>query len=141
MLGQAAKVAPYYAGPDVRTPKTARAGLDFLLEAPAERRWLVFGAKDLGTLNQLYRQNATPPSNLPVLDAISSEVLLASNRLLSGETNQNPLAAWIGSERPTPARRPHTRTPSSPRRPSRGRAAHRRAARAAMGGRGGRRTR
>jgi 4-amino-4-deoxy-L-arabinose transferase-like glycosyltransferase len=104
VLGQAAKVAPYYAGPDVRTPKTARAGLDFLLEAPAERRWLVFGAKDLGTLNQLYRQNAKPPSNLPVLDAISSEVLLASNQLLPGETNQNPLAAWIGSERPTPAR-------------------------------------
>jgi hypothetical protein len=104
VLGQAAKVAPYYAGPDVRTPKTPRAGLDFLLEAPAERRWLVFGAKDLGTLNQLYRQNASPPGNLPVLDAISSEVLLASNQLRPGETNQNPLAAWIGSERPMPAR-------------------------------------
>lgn len=104
VLGQAAKVAPYYAGPEVRTPKTARAGLDFLQEVPTERRWLVFGAKDLGTLNQLYRQSSNPPSNLPVLDAISSEVLLASNQLLPGETNQNPLASWITSERPSPAR-------------------------------------
>ena len=103
VLGQAAKVAPYYAGPEVHTPKTTRAGLDFLLETPGVRRWLVFGAKDLGTLNQLYRQS-NAPNNLPVLDAVSSEVLLASNLLLPGETNQNPLAAWIVSERPTPAR-------------------------------------
>lgn len=102
VLGQAATVAPYYAGNVVHTPKTAREGLDFLLEVPTERRWLVFGAKDLGTLNQLYRQRVTPPENLPVLDAISSEVLLASNQLLSGEANENPLSIWLLSQRPAP---------------------------------------
>jgi hypothetical protein len=104
VLGPAARVAPYYAGTEVQTPKTARAGFDFLLEAPNERRWLVFGAKDLGSLNQLYRQRVTPPRNLPILDAISSEVLLASNQLLPGETNENPLSSWLMSERPQPAR-------------------------------------
>jgi Dolichyl-phosphate-mannose-protein mannosyltransferase len=104
VLGQAARVAPYYAGTAVQTPKSARAGLDFLLEAPGERRWLLFGAKDLGTLNQLYRQKITPAQNLPILDALSSEVMLASNLLLPGEANENPLSGWIGTERPTPAR-------------------------------------
>lgn len=104
VLGQAARVAPYYAGTAVHTPKSARAGLDFLLEAPGERRWLLFGAKDLGTLNQLYRQKVTPPQNVPILDALSSEVMLASNLLLAGEHDQNPLSGWIGTERPTPAR-------------------------------------
>jgi hypothetical protein len=103
VLGQAASVAPYYAGTEVATPKSARAGLDFLLETP-ERRWLVFGAKDLGGLNQLYRQRVTPPRNLPVLDALSSEVLLGSNQLLAGEVDQNPLSTWVTNERPTPAR-------------------------------------
>jgi hypothetical protein len=103
VLGQAARVAPYYAGTAVHTPKSARAGLDFLLEAPGERRWLLFGAKDLGTLNQLYRQKVTPPENIPILDALSSEVMLASNLLLPGEANANPLSDWISTERPTPA--------------------------------------
>jgi hypothetical protein len=104
VLGQAATVAPYYARAAVHTPKSARDGLDFLLEEPGERRWLVFGAKDLGTLNQLYRQRIKPPANLPVVDAISSEVLLASNQLLPGEANTNPLSSWISSERPSPQR-------------------------------------
>jgi hypothetical protein len=104
VLGQAARVAPYYAGTAVQTPKSARAGLDFLLEAPEERRWLLFGAKELGSLNQLYRQKVTPAQNLPILDALSSEVLLASNQLLPGETNQNPLSSWISTQRPAPAR-------------------------------------
>jgi hypothetical protein len=102
VLGQAATVAPYYARAAVHTPKNAREGLDFLLAAGNERRWLVFGAKDLGTLNQLYRQRVAPPVNLPVVDAISSEVLLASNQLLPGETNANPLSLWISSQRPAP---------------------------------------
>jgi hypothetical protein len=102
VLGQAATVAPYYAGAAVHTPKSAREGLDFLLEAPNERRWLVFGAKDLGTLNQLYRQRIQPATNMLVVDAISSEVLLASNQLSPGEPNNNPLSLWITSERPSP---------------------------------------
>jgi 4-amino-4-deoxy-L-arabinose transferase-like glycosyltransferase len=102
VLGQAASVAPYYAGTDVQAPKSPRTALDFLLEEPDERRWLVFGAKELGALNQLYRQRVAPARNLPILDATSSEVLLASNQLLPGEINQNPLSIWVTAERPLP---------------------------------------
>jgi hypothetical protein len=102
VLGQAARVAPYYGGAEIHTPKSARAGLDWLLEAPAERRWLVLSAKDLGQVNQLYRQRLGPASNLPILDATSSEVLLASNRLSELEPNQNPLSNWVTNVRPKP---------------------------------------
>jgi hypothetical protein len=64
----------------------------------------VLGARDLGQLNQLYRQRSEVHANLPVLDAISSEVLLASNQLREGEQNQNPLSRWVTSERPRPER-------------------------------------
>ncbi len=102
VLGQAAQVAPYYAGGVVHTPSSARAGLDWLMEAPEQRRWLVFGSRDLGQLNHLYRQQTKPPENLPIFDATSSEVFLASNRLAGDERNENPLARWVSNERPTP---------------------------------------
>jgi 4-amino-4-deoxy-L-arabinose transferase-like glycosyltransferase len=102
VLGQAARVAPYYAGTNIQTPSSGRAGLDWLLEKPEQRRWLVLGARDLGQLNQLHRDRAVPAVNLPILDAISSEVLLASNQLRPGEESQNPLDDWVTSERPTP---------------------------------------
>jgi hypothetical protein len=104
VLGQAARVAPYYAGTNIQTPSSGRAGLDWLLEKPEQRRWLVLGARDLGQLNQLHRDRAVPAVNLPILDAISSEVLLASNQLRPGEESQNPLDDWVTSERPTPQR-------------------------------------
>lgn len=103
VIGPAARVAPYYAGGEVHTPSSASAGLDWLLESKEQRRWLVLGSRDLGQLNQLYRERVTPQRNLPILDAISSEVLLASNQLLEGETNENPLSTWITIDRPQPA--------------------------------------
>ncbi len=104
VLGQAARVAPYYATGQVHTPKSARDGLDWLLASGEQRRWLVLAARDLGQLDQLYRERTNPPQNLPILDAQSSEVLLASNQLAPGEVNQNPLEAWVSSERPVPER-------------------------------------
>jgi 4-amino-4-deoxy-L-arabinose transferase-like glycosyltransferase len=104
VLGQASQVAPYYAGTAVEVPSSARAGFDWLLGTTDERRWLVLGSKDLAELNSMYRKRSQPPANLPVLDAVSSEVLLASNRLAPGEHNDNPLDAWILSERPQPER-------------------------------------
>lgn len=104
VLGTAARVAPYYATGQVHTPKAAREGLDWLLAATEQRRWLVLAARDLGQLEHLYRQRVTPPTNLPILDANSSEVLLASNRLGAGESNQNPLSALLSAARPNPER-------------------------------------
>lgn len=104
VLGQASRVAPYYAGAAVSTPSSAKAAFDWLMEEPDQRRWLVLGGKDLGQLNSLYREQAQPPANLPILDATSSEVLLASNLLVAGEHNESPLEAWVAREPPAPER-------------------------------------
>lgn len=102
VLGPASRVAPYYAGATVSIPDNAKAGFDWLVAAPEQRRWLVFGAKDLGQLNSSYRQSRRPSANLPILEAASSEVLLGSNLLAPGERNANPLEAWLPQERPSP---------------------------------------
>jgi 4-amino-4-deoxy-L-arabinose transferase-like glycosyltransferase len=104
VLGQASQVAPYYAGAPVETPSSPRAGFDWLLGAQGQRRWLVISAKDLGQLNSLFRQRTQPPANLPILDASSSEVLLATNELAPGERNENPLESWLSQQRPEPER-------------------------------------
>lgn len=102
VLGPTAPIAPYYTGARVENPKSVRAGFEWLMAAPDERRWLVLNSKDLAQLNFSYRERAQPHANLPILDAISSQVLLASNQLAPGEHNDNPLAAWIASEAPQP---------------------------------------
>lgn len=104
VLGQASKVAPYYAGAPVETPSSPRLAFDWLLEAKEQRRWLLLGSKDLAQLNSLFRQRSQPAQNLPILDAASSEVLLASNLLAAGEHNDNPIDAWISHESPQPER-------------------------------------
>ena len=113
VLGQASKVAPYYAGAPVQTPGSARLAFDWLLGSPSpgaavptqdQRRWLLLGAKDLAQLNSLYRQRSQPAQNLPILDAASSEVMLASNLLAPGEHNDNPIDAWLSHEAPQPER-------------------------------------
>jgi len=62
----------------------------------------MLGSKDLGQLNSLFRQRTQPAANLPILDGSSSEVLLATNALLPGERNENPLDPWISEQRPEP---------------------------------------
>jgi hypothetical protein len=50
-------------------------------------------------LNQLYRERVEPRQNLPVLDARSSQIILASSSL-EGTKNENPLNKIILSEVP-----------------------------------------
>jgi hypothetical protein len=113
LLGVSVTSASYYAGGRVATFDQVPSAYDWLA-AGAERRWLVFAQKDLAQLNSLYRGGGVlpgggPPAgvaakrNLPVLDARSSEILLASNRVGSGEHSQNPLDDWVLDQRPTPS--------------------------------------
>ena len=51
-------------------------------------------AEELPKLNQLWREHSPEPrTNLPVLDARSSQILLAASSLEPGEKNENPLSA------------------------------------------------
>lgn len=104
MVGQSAAAAPYSAGRTVTTFATAERAFDWLMVRGSTRRWLVLHADALGGLNSRYRGLVEPRANLPVLDGRSSEILLASDRLLPGEVSQNPLDRYLLASEPKVAR-------------------------------------
>ena len=88
---------------DARSFTAVQPASEWLLEPTAPRRFLLFPADALATLNPLYRAKAS--ANLPVLDAQSSRILLAASRLADGdqsEENRNPLAPFVLGAPPTP---------------------------------------
>jgi hypothetical protein len=101
MLGAGAASATYYAGRNVPAFDSAGRAFDWLVTGN-ERRWLVIRDTDLPALNALYRASRTPPRNLPVIDAGSSEILLVSNRLGSSH-NDNPLSRYVLEAAPNPS--------------------------------------
>lgn len=102
MLGSGSASASYYAGRTVPSFELPTGAFAWLTSSPSKRRWLVLRDTDLATLNSLFRASASPAHNLPVLDARSSEILLASNQL-AGRTNQNPLSRYVLEEAPHPS--------------------------------------
>lgn len=101
MVGVTSGSSAYYAGGNVPTLLNANAGFEWLMNG-SERRWLVIRQSDLAPLNARYREKSASRANLPVLDATSSELLLVSNQLGPGETNQNPLEGVVLSSAPSP---------------------------------------
>jgi hypothetical protein len=102
----------------VPTFSSAAEGFEWLMQGDA-RRWMVVREKDVAQLNSLYRKHAASaavaaggsaidgsvgrgPSNLPVLDARSSEILLVSNQIRPGEVSQNPFRDFLPDVRPQP---------------------------------------
>jgi 4-amino-4-deoxy-L-arabinose transferase-like glycosyltransferase len=104
MIGTGSGSSSYYAGGNIQSFLNANQAFDWLTTGPG-RRWLVMRQSDLAQLNSQFREQSPARANLPVLDATSSEVLLASNRLLPAETNQNPLESVVFSRAPSPRHR------------------------------------
>jgi 4-amino-4-deoxy-L-arabinose transferase-like glycosyltransferase len=100
LLGTSSASAPYAVGRPVVPLNGAEGAFDWLFQTSA-RRWLVLKADTLNGLNSRYRAGGKN-ANLPILDGRSSEVLLASNRLLPGEHNQNPLDRYLLDRPPRP---------------------------------------
>ncbi|HVY49333.1 MAG TPA: hypothetical protein VHB21_25755, partial [Minicystis sp.] len=100
LLGVRARAASYYSGTEVQTLVDAQHAFEWLTEEPNARRFLVFKAEDLPRLNSLFRK--ATGKNVPVIDARSSQILLASNRL-DGSKNENPLADVVLDDPPAPA--------------------------------------
>jgi hypothetical protein len=100
MVGQSAAAAPYAAGRSVATFATPERAFDWMMQGGATRRWLVIRSDALAGMNSRYRGAVEPRRNLPVLDGRSSEILLASDRLLPGEKSQNPLDRYLPSSEP-----------------------------------------
>jgi hypothetical protein len=104
LLRMAGSAADYYAEERTVSLESVSEAFGWLYQG-TQRRFLMVHAAELPELNSMYRRGTTPARNLPVIDARSSEILLVSNQLGSGEGNQNPFDAWVLSKPPKPARR------------------------------------
>jgi hypothetical protein len=90
IIGEHREAARFQGVRDAPTFDAAEPASAWLLERDRERRWLVLRKADLPELNAYFR--GLRHTNLPVLDARSSELLLASNRRAPTERDENPLA-------------------------------------------------
>lgn len=99
VLGVRPAFATYYGAPEVEAPSDPSSAFAFLGEGGEGRRWLVLRAEDLPRVNSLHRRRHG--RNLPVLDASSALVLLASSDL-AGERNANPLGGVVLDEEREP---------------------------------------
>lgn len=104
IIGEQSEAAHYQGAPDAQSLDGVETAFDWLAsDATTERRWLVLRKADLPELNARFR--SLRHTNLPVLDARSSEVLLASNRKAKGEHDENPFAPSV-LDAPPPIQHP-----------------------------------
>jgi 4-amino-4-deoxy-L-arabinose transferase-like glycosyltransferase len=105
LLGVGGRTAAYYAGGQPQTLNDPQSAYNWLMAGGGQRRCLAMKAEELPKLNQLWREHAPEPrSNLPVLDARSSQILLVASTLESGEKNESPLGGMVLSAPPHPQR-------------------------------------
>jgi hypothetical protein len=98
VLGQRKETPLYQGAPDAASVDDVDAAFAWLTAQPRQRRWLVIRRADLPELSSQHR--ALRGENLPVLDARSSEILLASSELRAGERDENPLSTLVSSRVP-----------------------------------------
>jgi 4-amino-4-deoxy-L-arabinose transferase-like glycosyltransferase len=99
LLGVGGKSATYYSGGEVKSVTDVSNAFSWLTGS-SDRRWCAVRNEDLGRLNSLYRARPGSKQNIPVLDARSSQILLVSNQLLEGETNQSPYQSFVLDQEP-----------------------------------------
>jgi hypothetical protein len=102
LLGVGGRTAAYYAGGQPQILNDPGGAYSWLTSGESgQRRCLAMKAEELPKLNQLWREHvAEPKSNLPVLDARSSQILLAASTLEAHEKNDNPLSSIVLSAQP-----------------------------------------
>lgn len=101
LLNVGGKTVAYYAGESPTQFADVSAAVTWLHGAEGGRRFLVLRGEDLVRTNQAWR--AEHQQNLPLLDARSSQILLATSTLAAGEQNQNPLESIILPTVPSPS--------------------------------------
>jgi hypothetical protein len=93
VLGVQGGAARYQGVPDAESFDDREVAFEWLTAPAAERRFLLLRQSELAELNAQYR--ALRHASLPILDARSSELLLASSQLRPGEVDENPLRRLV----------------------------------------------
>ena len=103
LLNVGGKTVAYYAGESPTQFGDVGAAARWLEEGTegAPRRFLVLRGEDLVRLNQAWRERTG--QNVALLDARSSQILLATSALTGNEKSQSPLDAILLKAPPTPS--------------------------------------
>jgi hypothetical protein len=97
------RTSAYYAGGQPQTFTDPASAYQWLSAEGGHRRCLALKSEELPKMNQLWRQHAPEPrTNLPIVDARSSQILLAASSLHAGDKNENPLAPLVLTALPHP---------------------------------------
>jgi hypothetical protein len=103
LFGVGGRTAAYYAGGQPQQLHDVAGAYQWLMgDTSGSRRYLAMKSDELSKLNMMYREHAEPRTNLPVLDARSSQILLVASKLEPGEKNESPLDKIILQEEPHP---------------------------------------
>ncbi|MFZ5894179.1 MAG: ArnT family glycosyltransferase [Myxococcota bacterium] len=101
LLGVNPAMARYQAGVPGKALRDGDEAAAFLLEND-QPRFLALRANELASVNAVFRARTTPRRNVHVLDAHSSDIVLASNRSSPASGDDNPFARWVLSAPPSP---------------------------------------
>ena len=104
LLGVGGRTSAYYAGGQPETLANGEAAYKWLTGGSGQRRCLALKSEELPKLNQMWREHAEPRTNLPILDARSSQILLAASSLEPKDHNDNPLNEMLLASPPHPQR-------------------------------------
>lgn len=104
VMGEGAvKGSLFYAAGPIKSFKSLETAVEWLGAPSDERRWLILKNTDLPRANARFREKHEV--NLPILNADSSEIMLASNQI--GDTkSQSPLDAIVSSQAPALRHKP-----------------------------------
>lgn len=108
LFGVGGRTAAYYAGGQPIILKDTTQAYEWLMGGgDGARRFMVVRSEELARLNKVYRERSPNGENLPVIDARSSQIILVTSSLKSGEKNTNPLNAIVlpGGAEPKPQRK------------------------------------
>lgn len=106
LLGVGGRTSAYYAGGQPQGVSDPAGAYQWLTAGGDQRRCLALKADELPKVNQLWRERSpSPRTNLPILDARSSQILLATSSLSPDEKSFNPLSEIVLSTPPHPQRK------------------------------------
>lgn len=101
LFGVGSRTAAYYAGGQPPAFNDAQGAYEWLSGGGDDaRRFIAMRADELGRLNKLFRERTR--TNVPVLDARSSQIILVASRLAANEKSQNPFEKLVLSAPPRP---------------------------------------
>jgi 4-amino-4-deoxy-L-arabinose transferase-like glycosyltransferase len=106
LLGVGGRTSSYYSGGQPQSFSDPTSAYRWLAAAGPQRRCLALKAEELPKLNQLWRQRPDEVrSNVPIVDAKSSQILLAASSIGTSDKNENPLSQIVLADPPRPQRR------------------------------------